>query len=171
MSILCSSSSVCSRRRCSCWQSQSSGGGGRPNSISALLIVLCGMLTPFAIGYAGFYDRWPWLSFAPFAVPLAMGPLLYAHLNALVFDRPISRWHAALHSGQFAYQAVASCPPLGLRYPDARDRCGLWIEGDIQPRLQGPLRRHSNSPRKYRSARSAFRRDYDPPLATTSTLP
>ena len=89
--------------------------GAAQRSLGALLIVLCGMLTPFAIGYAGFYDRWPWLSFAPFAVPLAMGPLLYAHLNALIFDRPIQRWHAALPVGQFAYQAVAFCLPLGLR--------------------------------------------------------
>ena len=83
----------------------------RPTSahlyLSGLLIVLTGMLTPFAIGYAGFYDRWPWLSFAPFAVPLAMGPLLYAHLNALVLDRPISHWHAAVPGAQFTYQAVA----------------------------------------------------------------
>lgn len=83
--------------------------------LGALLLVLCGMLTPFAIGYAGFYDRWPWLSFAPFAVPLAMGPLLYAHLNALIFDRSISRWHAALPIAQFAYQAAAFCLPLNLR--------------------------------------------------------
>lgn len=89
--------------------------GSARRLLGALLLVLCGMLTPFAIGYAGFYDRWPWLSFAPFAVPLAMGPLLYAHLSALIFNRPISRWHAALPIGQFAYQAAAFCLPLGLR--------------------------------------------------------
>ncbi len=93
-----------------------------------MLIVLCGMLTPFAIGYAGFYDRWPWLSFAPFAVPLAMGPLLYAHLNALIFDRPISRWHAALPAGQFAYQAVAFCLPLGLRGTFDREIQRPWLD-------------------------------------------
>lgn len=90
-------------------------GGPAQGYLGALLLVLCGMLTPFAIGYAGFYDRWPWLAFAPFAVPLAMGPLLYAHLNALIFDRPISRWHAALPIGQFAYQAAVFCLPLATR--------------------------------------------------------
>ncbi|MEG8026444.1 hypothetical protein QP162_22500 [Sphingomonas aurantiaca] len=90
-------------------------GGMARRSLGALLIVLCGVLTPFTIGYAGFYDRWPWLSFAPFAVPLAMGPLLYAHLYALIFDRSIPRWHAALPVAQFAYQAIAFCLPLDLR--------------------------------------------------------
>ena len=102
--------------------------GAAQRSLGALLIVLCGMLTPFAIGYAGFYDRWPWLSFAPFAVPLAMGPLLYAHLNALIFDRPIPRWHAALPLGQFSYQAVAFCLPLGLRGTFDREIQRPWLD-------------------------------------------
>ncbi|MGI4881090.1 MAG: helix-turn-helix domain-containing protein [Janthinobacterium lividum] len=96
--------------------------------LSGLLVVLAGMLTPFAIGYAGFYDRWPWLSFAPFAVPLAMGPLLYAHLNALVFDRPIARWHAALPIGQFAYQAIVFCLPLDPRGMFDRTVQRPWLD-------------------------------------------
>lgn len=103
-------------------------GGMAQRSLGALLIVLCGVLTPFTIGYAGFYDRWPWLSFAPFAVPLAMGPLLYAHLNALIFDRPIPRWHAALPVAQFAYQAVAFCLPLDLRGEFDRQVQRPWLD-------------------------------------------
>lgn len=102
--------------------------GAAQRALGALLIVLCGMLTPFAIGYAGFYDRWPWLSFAPFAVPLALGPLLYAHLNALIFDRPISRWHAALPVGQFAYQATAFCLPLNLKGMFDREIQRPWLD-------------------------------------------
>jgi AraC-like DNA-binding protein len=97
-------------------------------SLGALLIVLCGMLTPFTIGYAGFYDRWPWLSFAPFAVPLAMGPLLYAHLNALIYNRPIPRWHAALPVAQFGYQAIAFCLPLDLRGAFDREVQRPWLD-------------------------------------------
>ena len=104
------------------------GRGAAQRHLGALLMVLCGMLTPFAIGYAGFYDRWPWLSFAPFAVPLAMGPLLYAHLNALIFDRSISRWHAVLPIGQFAYQAVAFCLPLDLRGMFDREVQRPWLD-------------------------------------------
>jgi AraC-like DNA-binding protein len=103
-------------------------GGIAVRSLGALLVVLCGMLTPFAIGYAGFYDRWPWLSFAPFAVPLAMGPLLYAHLNALVLGRSISRWHAALPLAQFAYQAVVFCLPLDFRGAFNREVQRPWLD-------------------------------------------
>ncbi|MEG3163150.1 helix-turn-helix domain-containing protein [Sphingomonas sp. PB2P19] len=102
--------------------------GAAQRSLGALLFVLCGMLTPFAIGYAGFYDRWPWLSFAPFAVPLAMGPLLYAHLTTLIFDRPIPRWHAALPLGQFTYQAVVFCLPLDLRGTFDREIQRPWLD-------------------------------------------
>lgn len=102
--------------------------GSAPRYLGALLVILCGMLTPFAIGYAGFYDRWPWLSFAPFAVPLAMGPLLYAHLNALIFDRSISRWHAALPIAQFAYQAVLFCLPLDVRWAFDRAVQRPWLD-------------------------------------------
>jgi AraC-like DNA-binding protein len=103
-------------------------GGMARRFLGALLIVLCGVLTPFTIGYAGFYDRWPWLSFAPFAVPLAIGPLLCAHLNALIFDRPISRWHAALPVAQFTYQAVAFCLPLDLRGAFDRQVQRPWLD-------------------------------------------
>ncbi|UAJ11450.1 AraC family transcriptional regulator [Glacieibacterium megasporae] len=108
-------------------------------TLGALLVVLCGMLTPFAIGYAGFYDRWPWLSFAPFAVPLAMGPLLYAHLNALVLDRPISRWHAALPVVQFAYQAAVFCLPLDLRGVFDREIQRPWLDPLLAVLLLGSM--------------------------------
>ena len=64
------------------------GGNRRANRLLAgALVVIAGMMTPFVIGYAGAYDTWPWLTFAPFAVPLALGPLLYGHLFALVHGR------------------------------------------------------------------------------------
>ncbi len=113
--------------------------GAAQRSLGVLLIVLCGMLTPFTIGYAGFYDRWPWLSFAPFAVPLAMGPLLHAHLNALIFDRPISRWHAALPVGQFVYQAAAFCLPLSLRGAFDREIQRPWLDPILAVLLLGSM--------------------------------
>ncbi|MEO1173865.1 MAG: AraC family transcriptional regulator, partial [Myxococcota bacterium] len=42
--------------------------------LAVLLLVVAGILTPQIIGFAGFYDAFPWLTFAPFAVPLALGP-------------------------------------------------------------------------------------------------
>lgn len=74
--------------------------------LAALMVVLAGMLVPFIIGYAGFYDAWPWLSFAPFAVPLAVGPLLYGHLHALARGEAIGRRHFIAPALQFGYQAA-----------------------------------------------------------------
>ncbi|KQT25435.1 hypothetical protein ASG37_16445 [Sphingomonas sp. Leaf407] len=143
--------------------------GRAQRSLGGLLIVLCGMLTPFAIGYAGFYDRWPWLSFAPFAVPLATGPLLYAHLNALIFDRPIPRWHAALPVAQFAYQAIAFCLPLDLRGAFDREVQRPWLDPILAALLLASmigytvaglraLRRHRNWLLARRSDLAAARR-------------
>lgn len=74
--------------------------------LAALMIVLAGMLVPFIIGYAGVYDAWPWLSFAPFAVPLAVGPLIYGHLHALARGSAIDWRHFIAPGLQFSYQAL-----------------------------------------------------------------
>jgi AraC-like DNA-binding protein len=74
--------------------------------LALVLVVIAGLLTPFAIGYAGAYDAWPWLSFAPFAVPLALGPALYAYAVALTRGHRIGRMHWAAPVVQFALQAA-----------------------------------------------------------------
>jgi AraC-like DNA-binding protein len=85
--------------------------------LAALLIVVVGVLTPFTIGFAGFYDRYPWLSFAPFAVPLAVGPLVWGYATALVTGAAPRRfaWHLAPGAAQFAYQGVCFLLPLKTR--------------------------------------------------------
>lgn len=99
--------------------------------LAGLLVVIAGMLTPFVIGYAGFYDAFPWLSFAPFAVPLAVGPLLYGHVRASLTGRRIGTGHFLLPGLQFAYQA--SCFPLPLETKN-------WIDSNIhQPYVDTPL--------------------------------
>lgn len=82
-------------------------GNARANrTLAALLVVIAGLMTPFILGYAGAYDACPWLSFAPFAVPLAVGPLLYAHVVALAEGRGIARWHWLAPLFQFGWQAA-----------------------------------------------------------------
>jgi AraC-like DNA-binding protein len=83
--------------------------------LAALLIVIAGMLTPFVIGYAGFYDAFPWLSFAPFAVPLAVGPLLYGHVHATVRGSGIGWLHVILPGLQFTWQAGWFLQPLAAK--------------------------------------------------------
>ena len=86
-------------------------------TLACLLIVLIGVLTPFTIGFAGFYDRFPWLSFAPFAVPLAIGPLLYAYAHAIAFGTKPARFWSHLSPAviQLAYQMVLFPLPLLMK--------------------------------------------------------
>ena len=85
--------------------------------LAALLVVLAGVLVPDIIGFAGFYDAFPWLSFAPFACPLAVAPLLYLYAVALTegYLPPRAAWHLAPGAVQFVYQAISFCLPLGLK--------------------------------------------------------
>lgn len=94
--------------------------------LAALLVVMAGMLTPYVIGYAGFYDQWRWLWYAPFAVPLAIGPLLYGHVVAVVRDRGLSARHAVLPVVQFGYQAILF--PQSLATKD-------WFDAQVEPWL------------------------------------
>lgn len=85
-------------------------------TLAALLIVLAGMITPWMIGFAGFYDKWQWLSFAPFAISLAIAPLVWLYLYALVHGiLPARVWrHLVPAAVQFAYLGGAF---LLLRQP------------------------------------------------------
>jgi AraC-like DNA-binding protein len=98
--------------------------------LALLLVCVAGMLTPFIIGYAGAYDRWPWLSFAPFAVPLAIGPLLYGHVLALSRNAPLPRAHFIAPAMQFCYQAAIFPFPVEAKW--------WWDENAHQPFL-GPV--------------------------------
>jgi len=86
--------------------------------LGALLIGVVLMITPYTIGYAGFYDAYPWLSFAPFYWQLAFGPLLYLHVHGLGAGTAPRRW--ALHlipgAAQGAYYFVAFCLPLQSKW-------------------------------------------------------
>jgi hypothetical protein len=55
---------------------------------------------PYVIGYAGFYDAYPWLSFAPFDLGLATGPLLYLYVRRLAMPALPPRWELAFPAGR-----------------------------------------------------------------------
>lgn len=76
-------------------------------TLAALLVVLAGMITPWMIGFAGFYDKWRWLSFAPFAIPLAIAPLCWLYLHALLHG------HWPRHGGRHLLPAAAQFAYLG----------------------------------------------------------
>ena len=92
--------------------------------------MIAGLLTPFILGYAGFYDAFPWLTFAPFAVPLAVGPLVYAHILALTRQRRLHWAHFILPAAQFLYQLALFPMPLATK---------SWFDGAVQTPYLGPL--------------------------------
>lgn len=77
-------------------------------TLAALLIVLAGIVTPWMIGFAGFYDRWQWLSFVPVSITLAVAPLFWLYVHALLRGRwPECGWrHLVPALAQFAYLAI-----------------------------------------------------------------
>ncbi|UVO53134.1 helix-turn-helix domain-containing protein [Sphingomonas sp. SUN039] len=78
-------------------------------TLAVLLVVLAGMITPWMIGFAGFYDKWQWLSFAPLAISLAVAPLAWLYIHALIHGRwPTHGWrHLVPATIQFSYLAAA----------------------------------------------------------------
>ncbi len=86
--------------------------------LAAALVVIAGMLTPYAIGFAGAYDHFRWLTFAPFAIPLALGPLLYGYAHALADGTAPRRMreHLLPGIGQFAYFGVCFLIPGSAKW-------------------------------------------------------
>jgi AraC-like DNA-binding protein len=89
-----------------------------PNRLLAVLLLLVSLLiTPYTLGYAGFYDAYPWLSFAPFDWRLAFGPLLFLYvrqLGTLALPRRWA-WHFAPALLQGSYYLIVFCQPLAFK--------------------------------------------------------
>ena len=88
------------------------------NRLLALLLVVFVMkLMPYILGFAGYYDAYPWLSFAPFGLGLAIGPLLYLHVYRLT-HAGLPRggcWHLLPGALQFGYRAVMFVQPQATK--------------------------------------------------------
>lgn len=86
--------------------------------LAALLGVIVLRITPYIIGFAGFYDAYPWLTFAPLELSLAIGPLLYLYVRRLT-DGPLPRgWavHLLAPAVQLGYYAGAFSLPLETKW-------------------------------------------------------
>ena len=87
--------------------------------LAALLLVLALFTAPYVIGYAGYYDAYPWLSFAPYNLTLAVGPLLYLYVACMLNGgaRLPRRW--ALHLlpalAQLLYYSALFVRPLAFK--------------------------------------------------------
>jgi AraC-like DNA-binding protein len=98
--------------------------------LAGVLVVLSLKLAPYCLGYAGFYDAYPWLTFAPLSFGLALGPLLYLHIATLSAGALPGRWAWHLVPGglQFLYYLALFVQPLAVRHAwsDAWD--GPWLQ-------------------------------------------
>ncbi|MFK8013835.1 MAG: helix-turn-helix transcriptional regulator [Gammaproteobacteria bacterium] len=77
--------------------------------LAAFLIAFCLDTVPQIIGFAGAYDAWPWLTFAPFNYQPLFGPLMYLHAHTLMRKTPIGRrwWLLAPGALQVLYDLWA----------------------------------------------------------------
>ena len=91
-------------------------------TLAILLVVLTGVLMPWLIGFAGFYDRWHWLTFAPFQITLAVAPLTWLYVQALVTGRRSRSgwWHLlpALIQATFLSASFLLPMPIKERWSD-----------------------------------------------------
>jgi AraC-like DNA-binding protein len=85
--------------------------------LAAFLVAFVARIVPYIIGFAGFYDAFPWLSFAPFGITLAYGPLLYLYVSRLTSERLPRRWWAHLLPAavQLAYYCAIFVQPLPFK--------------------------------------------------------
>lgn len=87
--------------------------------LAALIAALALFTAPYIIGYAGYYDAYPWLSFAPYNLTLAIGPLLYLYLGCLLDGgMPASpRWGLHLLPAllQLLYYSLRFAQPLAFK--------------------------------------------------------
>jgi AraC-like DNA-binding protein len=102
--------------------------------LAALLTVVAGLLVPYAIGFAGFYDAWRELTFLPVALSLAVGPLLWAYASALDDGRPPARLglHLAAPALQFAYGFICFLLPLSAKWAWYTGGHRDWIDPALE---------------------------------------
>ena len=89
--------------------------------LAALLVAVVLLITPYTIGYAGFYDAYPWLSFAPLDWRLGFGPLIYFYVRHYAGPRVEPdwprrwAWHLAPAAVQGGYYAAVFAMPLAFK--------------------------------------------------------
>lgn len=98
--------------------------------LAGALVVFALKLSPYILGFAGFFDRYPWLSFVPVTFGLALGPLIYLHVVRLTSGQlpPRWPWHFLPAFLQFAYYLVLFVQPLAFKNEWADRYDGPWID-------------------------------------------
>ena len=87
--------------------------------LALLIVAVAALITPYIIGFAGFYDRWPWLSFTPLSYTLAFGPLLWLYAATLC-GRPPSRFRPSCPMASRRRSSGCASPSLMPSWMKAR---------------------------------------------------
>lgn len=95
--------------------------------LAALLVIMALILAPWLIGFAGFYDKWRWLTFAPFQITLAVAPLAWLYLRALTEGGLPPQWPR--HLLPAAAQALYLCVCFALPF----DAKMAWADSSATP--------------------------------------
>ena len=85
--------------------------------LALLLVTIALRMLPYIIGYAGYYDAYPWLSFLPYNLSLAIGPLIYFYVSSLSRPNLPAGWwrHFLPVSAQFAYYCIVFSFPIAAK--------------------------------------------------------
>lgn len=86
--------------------------------LSLLIAALAWRLGPYICGFAGLYDAHPWLTFFPFDLSFAFGPLLWLYVRVLTSGAPPAqwRWHFAPALAQLGYWLICFALPLAEKW-------------------------------------------------------
>lgn len=86
--------------------------------LAALVASLVLRTVPYVLGFAGAYDAHPWLTFAPFDLAMAWGPLFWCYVVTLSTGHPPRyAWrHFVPVALQVAYQLVCFALPLPSKW-------------------------------------------------------
>jgi AraC-like DNA-binding protein len=88
------------------------------NRLLALLLVLVALrVVPYIIGFAGFYDVYPWLSYMPYDWSLAYGAVIWLYARVICTGAlpPRWRWHLLPGAVQGLYYCVMFVQPLAFK--------------------------------------------------------
>ena len=85
--------------------------------LAGALLVVCGVLSLYVLGWTGKVEVPAWLAFLPVNLPLALGPLLWGYVVGLTSGRaPEREWRHFIPAAiQLAYLAVLSLTPEDIR--------------------------------------------------------
>ena len=86
--------------------------------LAALILIAAIRLMPYVIGYAGAYDAYRWLTFAPFDLTFAFGPLLWGYVVVLTTGTLPRRWrwHFVPVAVQLAYSLACFALPINAKW-------------------------------------------------------